>query len=47
MLGGRRGVRTDELPPSCGWSCYVEDIKVFSKPSEDQTNIPSLFNQFH
>ena len=46
MLGGG-GVRPNELPPSRGWPCQLENIKVFSKPSEAQTNITSLINQFH
>ena len=35
MLGGREG--PNELPPSHGWPCLVENIKPFSKPSEAQT----------
>ena len=30
------GKGPEELPPSCGWSCLVENIKLFSKQRGDQ-----------
>ena len=32
-----RGVGSNELLPLYGWPCLVENIKLFSKPSEAQT----------
>ena len=31
------GEEPNELPPSSGWPYLVENIKLFSKPSEAQT----------
>ena len=39
MLGGGGGKRPNELPPSRGWSCLVENIKLLLKPSKAQTKL--------